>query len=420
MAQTPTGPATTAEQADFDSGVPAAPVTDDRAYPQASPVAPAAPRQSVADALRELEGAFPPPPTDPNSPVEISDTAITAPPVTANAYVAPPSAPSTQADDLDVDPASFVSKLAERVGAEVHKAIQGQEEVVEAALVALLAGGHALFEGVPGTAKTLLVRSLAMACQAEFKRIQFTPDLMPSDISGTQVFDMASSQFHLRRGPIFSEIVLADEINRTPPKTQSALLEAMEERRVSIDGVPNPLPPIFTVFATQNPVEYEGTYPLPEAQLDRFLFKIIVKYPSEEAEQRMLIAYDKGFKAADLATANIKPVASVAEILRARASLPGVTVEPKIINYVTTIVRRTREHRQLVLGASPRATVALLQAAKTLALIRARPFVTPDDVKTMALPVLRHRILLRPDAEIEGIDPDRILISLVEGVEVPR
>lgn len=315
---------------------------------------------------------------------------------------------------------AFVADLAERLTGEIHKAVRGQEAIVEAALVALFAGGHALFEGVPGTAKTLLVRSLAASCQAEFKRIQFTPDLMPSDISGTNVFDMNTSSFTLRRGPLFGEIVLADEINRTPPKTQAALLEAMEERRVSIDGIPNALPPVFTVFATQNPVEYEGTYPLPEAQLDRFLLKAVVPYPDETAEQEMLRAWANGFQAANLATANIEPVASVDEILRARAALPLVTVEPKLIAYITSLVRRTREHRQLTLGASPRATVALLQASKALALIRGRDFITPDDVKAVALPVLRHRVLLRPEAEVDGQGPDRILSTLMEGVEVPR
>jgi MoxR-like ATPase len=320
----------------------------------------------------------------------------------------------------DSDPAPFVSDLAGRIAAQIHKAVQGQEEIVEAALVALLAGGHALFEGVPGTAKTLLVRALAAACRADFKRIQFTPDLMPSDITGTNVYEMATGAFHLRRGPIFGEIVLADEINRTPPKTQAALLEAMEERRVSVDGVPGPLPPVFTVFATQNPVEYEGTYPLPEAQLDRFLLKIVVPYPDEAAEQRMLGAWDRGFRPADLATAGIEPVAEVEDILRARAALPAVTVEPRVIAYITTLVRRTREHRQLTLGASPRAAVALLQGAKALALMRGRAFVIPDDVKALAPAVLRHRVLLRPEAEIEGVGPDRVIAGLLESVEVPR
>ena len=329
----------------------------------------------------------------------------------------PPDQPVSQST---FNPITVVSNLAERIGAEVRKAVKGQEAVIETALVALLTGGHALLEGVPGTAKTLLARSIAAACQADFKRIQFTPDLMPSDILGTNVYDMQTGAFHLRRGAIFSEIVLADEINRTPPKTQAALLECMEERRASIDGVPNPLPPLFTVFATQNPVEYEGTYPLPEAQLDRFLVKILVDYPDEEAERAMLHAWDRGFQAADLATANVQPVASVADLLQARATLPSVTVEPKVISYILEMVRRTRGHRQLTLGASPRAAVALLQSSKTLALMRGRNFVIPDDVKALALPVLRHRILLRPEAEIEGRSPDAVLKTLIEGVEVPR
>ena len=318
------------------------------------------------------------------------------------------------------DPATFVADLATRISREIHKAIQGQDDIVNAAIVCLLTGGHGLFEGVPGTAKTLLVRSLAAACSAEFKRIQFTPDLMPSDIVGTNVFDMAGGSFNLKRGPVFADIVLADEINRTPPKTQAALLEAMEERRVSVDGTPNPLPPLFTVFATQNPVEYEGTYPLPEAQLDRFLLKMIVPYPSEEAETALLSAWDRGFSASDLTTAGIEPVASVAEILAARNMLVRVTMEAKIITYILQIVRSTRSHRQLTLGASPRAAVALLQASKTLALMRGRVYVTPDDVKLMALPVLRHRVLLKPEAEIEGVGADRVLTSLLESVEVPR
>ena len=360
-------------------------------------------------------------PSDPATQTVTAESILPAsPPQTTAAPVSAAPRFDVEGQDSPEQMAAFVAGLAEKIAREIHKAVRGQETVVEAALVALLAGGHALFEGVPGTAKTLLVRSLSGACQAEFKRIQFTPDLMPSDISGTSVFDMTSSTFSLRKGPIFGEIILADEINRTPPKTQAALLEAMEERRVSIDGQPNPLPPVFTVFATQNPVEYEGTYPLPEAQLDRFLLKVVVDYPAEEAEQEMLRAYNRGFMAANLASAGIEPVASVEDLLRARSFLPHVTVEPRIINYITTIVRTTRTHRQLTLGASPRATVALLQASKTLALIRGRAFMTPDDVKAVVLPVLRHRVLLRPEAEIEGVGPDRILTALVDGVEVPR
>lgn len=320
----------------------------------------------------------------------------------------------------DTDIIALGESVAERVRAEIAKAVRGQEAVIEAALVALLAGGHALFEGVPGTAKTLLVRALAAACQAEFKRIQFTPDLMPSDILGTNIYDMQSGQFQLRQGPIFSEIILADEINRTPPKTQAALLECMEERRVTVDGVGCQLPEIFTVFATQNPVEYEGTYPLPEAQLDRFLVKVLVDYPSEAAESAMLSAWDAGFRAANLATADIQAVVSVAELQQVRANLPKVRTEEKVRDYITTLVRRTRSHKDLLLGASPRATVALLTAAKALALIRGKDFVTPDEIKAMALPVLRHRVLLRPEAELEGIATDKVLTVLIESVEVPR
>ena len=333
---------------------------------------------------------------------------------------APPAPVFSERAESVPDPATFVAELAQRIAAEVHKAVRGQEDVVNAALVCLLTGGHGLFEGVPGTAKTLLVRSIAAACRTEFKRIQFTPDLMPSDIVGTNVFDIATGGFNLKRGPVFAEIVLADEINRTPPKTQAALLEAMEERRVSVDGISNPLPSVFTVFATQNPVEYEGTYPLPEAQLDRFLLKMIVPYPSEAAELTMLNAWDRGFKASDLATAGIQPVATVNDLLTARECLVRVTVEAKILTYIMQIIRSTRAHRQLSLGASPRAAVALLQAAKTTALMRGRSFLIPDDVKLMALPVLRHRVLLKPEAEIEGVGSDRVLSSLLESVEVPR
>jgi MoxR-like ATPase len=316
--------------------------------------------------------------------------------------------------------ASFASELARKIRTEVHKAIRGQEEAVEASLVALFAGGHALYEGVPGTAKTLLVRSLAAACATEFKRIQFTPDLMPSDILGTNVYEMATSNFTLRKGPIFSEFVLADEVNRTPPKAQAALLEAMEERRVSIDGVSTPLPAVFTVFATQNPVEYEGTYPLPEAQLDRFLLKILIDYPSEAAEREMVLAWNTGFRAADLATASIQAVASVQDLVHVRGLLPRVTARPEVLDYLTTLVRATRDYRPLALGASPRATVALLQAAKATALIQGRAYFTPDDVKSVALPVLRHRVLLRPEVELEGNTTDRVLNTLLASIDPPR
>jgi MoxR-like ATPase len=316
--------------------------------------------------------------------------------------------------------AAFAANLAHKIRTEVHKAIRGQDDAIDAALVALFAGGHALFEGVPGTAKTLLVRTLAAACATEFKRIQFTPDLMPSDILGTNVYEMATSNFTLRKGPIFSEFVLADEVNRTPPKTQAALLEAMEERRVSIDGTSTPLPLGFTVFATQNPVEYEGTYPLPEAQLDRFLLKVVIDYPSEAAEREMVMAWNQGFKASDLATANIQSVANVADLVRVREMLPKVTTRPEVLDYLTSVVRATRDYRPLALGASPRATVALLQAAKATALMQGRDFFTPDDIKAVVLPVLRHRVLLRPEAELEGSSPDRVLTTLLASIDPPR
>ena len=322
--------------------------------------------------------------------------------------------------DGGIEAAERGAALASAIRGEIAKAVRGQEDAVEGALIALLAGGHALLEGVPGTAKTLLVRVLSAACRAEFKRIQFTPDLMPSDIVGTNVYEGATGEFRLRQGPIFTEFLLADEINRTPPKTQAALLEAMEERRVSIDGASLSLPPVFTVFATQNPVEFEGTYPLPEAQVDRFLVKIVIDYPSESAENEMLEAWDSGFQARDLATADIRAVASVEDILAVRASLPGVRLEPKTREYITALVRATRSHKQLLLGASPRASVALLLASKARALIQGRDYVNPDDIKALSLPVLRHRVLLRPEAELEGIGPDRILSVLVDSVEVPR
>jgi MoxR-like ATPase len=324
--------------------------------------------------------------------------------------------------DMDTvsDGPAFAADLAHKIRTEVHKAVRGQEEAVDAALVALFAGGHALFEGVPGTAKTLLVRTLALACASEFKRIQFTPDLMPSDIVGTNVYEVATSDFTLRKGPIFSEFVLADEVNRTPPKTQAALLEAMEERHVSIDGTSTPLPRGFTVFATQNPVEYEGTYPLPEAQLDRFLLKVIIDYPSEAAERAMVLAWNQGFKASDLATANIVSVASVDDLTRVRQMLPQVSARPEVLDYLTTLVRATRDYRPLALGASPRATVALLQASKAKALMQGRDFFTPDDIKSVALPVLRHRVLLRPEVELEGSSPDRVLTTLLASIDPPR
>ncbi len=319
-----------------------------------------------------------------------------------------------------VGAAQTAQQLAQRIIAEMHKAVVGQDELVEMLVVAVLAGGHVLLEGVPGTAKTLSVRTLARIFNVPFARIQFTPDLMPSDILGTSVFDPREQQFNLKRGPIFAGLILADEINRTPPKTQSALLEAMEERRITIDGVSYPLPEPFLVCATQNPIEYEGTYPLPEAQLDRFMLKINVGYLSPEQEQAILARVQSGFRAQDLDTADILPVLQGADLPHYRAEVERVRVEPTVQRYIVQIARSTRENRHLMLGASPRAAITLMLTAKALAAIRGRDFITPDDVKTMAYPVLRHRLILRPESEIEGYDGDRIIESVLQSVEVPR
>lgn len=313
-----------------------------------------------------------------------------------------------------------VVATAEAITGEISKVVIGQAEVVEQVLVALFAEGHILLEGVPGIAKTLLVRTLAQAISADFKRIQFTPDLMPSDVIGTNVFDPSRSEFRLRRGPIFAGILLADEVNRTPPKTQSALLEAMEERQVTIDGESHLLPSLFMVLATQNPVEYEGTYPLPEAQLDRFMLKIQVDYPTLDEEHKIIQSYDLGFRAANLDAAGVRSVASEADIAVCRAEISRVVVDEPIMRYMAEIVGRTRQDRNLVLGASPRASITFLLTAKALAAIRGRGFVTPDDIKSLAPAVLRHRLILRPEAEIEGMTPDRVISNILAAVEVPR
>jgi MoxR-like ATPase len=314
----------------------------------------------------------------------------------------------------------YVSQVTAHIRAQAHKVIVGQDEIIDQILICLLAEGHALVEGVPGTAKTLMVKTIAQIVGAGFNRIQFTPDLMPSDITGTNVFNLATSQFTLRHGPIFTDILLADEINRTPPKTQAALLEAMEERQVTIDGESYPLSPLFLVFATENPIEYEGTYPLPEAQLDRFLLKILITYPSAEQERQVVANWQAGFNARKLEAVGLEPVSDPAAIAECRASVRRVTVEAGIQNYLVEIVRRTREHPSLLWGASPRASVALLLAGKALAAMRGRDFVTPDDVRDVAHPALRHRILLRSEAEIEGVTPDLILDEILASIEVPR
>ncbi len=310
--------------------------------------------------------------------------------------------------------------LVEAVQGELRKAIVGQDDALEHIICAVLAGGHVLLEGVPGTAKTLMVRALAHVVDCEFKRVQLTPDLMPSDITGTNVFQMKTSEFELRRGPIFTAFLLADEINRAPAKTQSALLEAMQERQVTIDGALHKLPELFTVFATQNPVEYEGTYPLPEAQLDRFMFKVVVDYPSHESENAMLFSHHRGFDPQHLAEAGLVKAADVAAVRAAQEETRQVVVEEGVVNYISTITRGTRESPNLLLGCSPRASVMLLSAAKALAAMRGRDFVIPDDVKYLAFPALRHRVVLRPEAEIEGLTADDVIAAVLTQLEVPR
>lgn len=303
---------------------------------------------------------------------------------------------------------------------ELQKVIVGQDDAIEQILIALLAEGHALLEGVPGTAKTLTVKTLSRIINASFSRIQFTPDLMPSDITGTNVFNVATSNFNLRRGPVFTDLLLADEINRTPPKTQAALLEAMEERQVTIDGDAYQLPPIFTVLATENPIEYEGTYPLPEAQLDRFQLKIQLSYPSEEAEREVVARWDGGFNAKRLDEVDIQPLSDPNAIAQCRAEVARAKMERGVQHYAVDLVRRTRVHPFVHYGASPRASVALLLCSKALAAIRGREFVTPDDVRDVALPVLRHRLTLRAEAELDGVTQDAVITDILGMAEVPR
>ena len=318
---------------------------------------------------------------------------------------------------LDV---TAVSESAQAIRNELAKVVVGQNDVIEQILIAILCEGHVLLEGVPGIAKTLIARTVALAISSDFSRVQFTPDLMPSDVIGTNVFDPAGGSFALRKGPIFTGMLLADEINRTPPKTQAALLEAMQERRVTIDGQEHALAPLFTVLATQNPIEYEGTYPLPEAQLDRFMFKTVVPYPAFETEVGVLARYNAGFNSIRIEEAGVKPVVDSQAIIALRKTVSSVVAEETILHYIAQLVRKTRENRNLTLGASPRASIYLLLGSKACAALAGRNFVIPDDVKRLAAPVLRHRLILRPEAEIEGATPDRIVESTLAEVEVPR
>ncbi|MEV7584227.1 AAA family ATPase [Streptomyces erythrochromogenes] len=308
----------------------------------------------------------------------------------------------------------------EALRTEIAKAVVGQDSAVTGLVVALLCRGHVLLEGVPGVAKTLLVRALAASLELDTKRVQFTPDLMPSDVTGSLVYDARTAQFSFQDGPVFTNLLLADEINRTPPKTQSSLLEAMEERQVTVDGTPRALPEPFLVAATMNPVEYEGTYPLPEAQLDRFLLKLTVPLPSREDEIGVLTRHAAGFDPRDLKAAGLRPVADAAGLAAARDAVARVSVSPEIAGYVVDICRATRESPSLVLGVSPRGATALLATSRAWAWLTGRDYVTPDDVKALSLPTLRHRVQLRPEAEMEGVNADAVITAILAHVPVPR
>ncbi len=313
-----------------------------------------------------------------------------------------------------------VSAVVAHIREQMSKVIVGQSDVVDQCLLALLCRGHALLEGVPGIAKTLTVKALATILQLRFQRVQATSDLMPADILGTNVLNMATSTFGFHAGPVFTDFLLVDEVNRMPPRTQAALLECMEEHQVTVDGTRHQLPSFFTVFATQNPIEFEGTYPLPEAQLDRFLLKINVAYPSADEEALLLSRFQQGFDSRDLPALGLQVLDS-ALLTRAQEEIShGVRVEESLFAYVVRVARATRESPALSLGASPRAAVFLMQAAKAIAAMDARDYVIPDDVKSAALPVLRHRVLLKPEAELEGLNADQIISDVVRSIEVPK
>ncbi len=320
---------------------------------------------------------------------------------------------------LTTDEVRRHADAANRVLGELQRVVLGQHAVLRESLLALLARGHVLLEGPPGTAKTLLVRSLNRALGLEFRRIQFTPDLMPSDITGVSILG-GSGTFTFRPGPLFADLVLADEINRAPAKTQAALLEAMEERSATVDGISHPMSASFTVFATQNPIEFEGTYPLPEAELDRFLIKSKLDYPGAAVEEAVLTRVLGGFESSDVATFGITQVLDADGLAQLRAAVRRVRVEPTLTAYITALVGATRDAPALTLGASPRASVALLKLAQAAALIDGREYAIPDDVKTLAAPVLRHRVIVAPELELEGVSADDALATLIQRVEAPR
>jgi MoxR-like ATPase len=317
-------------------------------------------------------------------------------------------------------PATDPRAALQRVPVEVGKAVVGQQAVVTGLVIALLCRGHVLLEGVPGVAKTLTVRALSASLRLRTTRVQFTPDLMPGDVTGSLVYDARTAQFNFREGPVFTNLLLADEINRTPPKTQASLLEAMEERQVSVDGTPRPLPDPFIVAATQNPVEYEGTYQLPEAQLDRFLLKLTVPLPERDAEVEVLHRHASGFDPRDLAAAGLQQVAGPEDLRAGQQAVARVQVGRDVLAYVVDIARATRSSPSLSLGVSPRGSTALLSTARAWAWLTGRDYVTPDDVKAMARATLRHRVQLRPEAELEGVTVEQVLDSVLAATPVPR
>ncbi|MBZ5532118.1 MAG: MoxR family ATPase [Acidobacteriia bacterium] len=312
-----------------------------------------------------------------------------------------------------------VSRVLTHGRTELAKVIVGQEELINHCLLTILCGGHALLEGVPGIAKTLVIKCFARLFELEFRRVQCTSDLMPADIIGSNVLNLSTSVFSLHRGPLFTDLLLADEINRMPPRTQAALLEAMEERQITIDGATHKLTEFFTVFATQNPIEFEGTYPLPEAQLDRFLLKIKIGYPDAAQEVTILQNHHQGFDSHNLDAVNIA-VLPTDVLAQARAEVRNTTVQPALFQYIVEIVRRTRDWPALAMGASPRAAISLLMVAKAMAALEARDYLIPDDVKSAAMPVLRHRVMMKPEAELEGLDSDRALAEIIGSVAVPK
>ena len=330
----------------------------------------------------------------------------------------------TQPGSAEAQPpaaSTTITSGARRVREAMGRVIVGQSEAIDLALVTLLAGGHALIEGVPGVGKTLLVKALARAVAGEFQRIQFTPDLMPADITGTSVFDLRSQEFRLVRGPIFTNFLLADEINRAPAKTQSAMLEAMQERQVTIDRETRELPPVFVVFATQNPIEHQGTYSLPEAQKDRFLVKIRMGYPTADDENELAKLVAAGEAPERRLAEDLRvPVLQPGELEQLRAATARVRVSEAISSYIVSVARQTRQHAAIWVGAGPRATLALLSASRALAALEERDFVLPEDVKTLAGPVLEHRVLLRPEFEMEGVEVREVIKAVLEAVEVPR